>query len=96
MENNLNKIRETTFQQIEKNERNFKLMLLGFAIIELLFFVVFFLLADFSNRNHTLLLIATVSSYTIILFGLGALSMHINRSTLRILQAIQLEKSDER
>lgn len=95
MENNLNKIRENTLRQIEKNERNFKLMLLGFAVIELLFFVVFFLLADFSNPNHTLLLIATVSSYTIILFGLGALYMHINRSTLRILQAIEMTKSNE-
>ena len=95
MENNLNKIRENTLQQMEKNERNYKLAAFGAAIIELLLLVGFLLLADFSNRTHILLLIATIASYTIIGFGMISLGLHINKNTLRILQAIQMAKSDE-
>jgi hypothetical protein len=95
MENNIDKIREITLKQIEKNEHNFKLIVAGFALIELLFLIVFVLLADFSNRTHTLLLIATIASYTLVGFCLIALGLHINRNTLRILQAIQISKSDE-
>jgi uncharacterized membrane protein len=95
MENNLDKIRKNTLQLIEKNERNYKLTAAGFAVIELLFLAAFLLLADFSNRTHLLLLIATVASYTIIGFGIIALGLHVNKNTLRILQAIEMTKSDE-
>jgi hypothetical protein len=47
------------------------------------------LLADFSNRVHLLLLIAAIAIYTIIAAGLFALGMHISRSTLRVIRAIE-------
>ncbi|NJM53018.1 MAG: hypothetical protein HC846_06240 [Blastocatellia bacterium] len=95
MENNLNKIRENTLQQIEKNERNYKLAIFGFAAVELIFIVAFILLADFSNRTHLLMLITTIAGYSIVGFCLIALGIHNNRNTLRILQAIQLSNTDE-
>ena len=60
-------------------------------------FAGFLLLADFSNRTHTLLLITTIAVYTILAFGLVALGTHVNRNTLRVLKAIELlGQRDER
>jgi hypothetical protein len=85
-------IRAAVLTRISRTERNFKLAFLAAAIIESLFFVSFLLLADLSNRLHLLLLIATVSSYTIVGLGLFALGAHINRGVLRVLKAIELLK----
>ena len=86
-------IRATALSRIKRSERNFKLAFLATALIEAMFLVAFLLLADLSNRLHLLLLIATVSSYSIVVFGLVALGEHINRSVLRVLKAIELLRS---
>lgn len=88
----IDEIRAAALVRINRNERNFKLAFLAAAIIESMFIVSFLLLADFSNRLHLLLLIATVSSYTIVGLGLFALGAHINRGVLRVLKAIELLK----
>jgi hypothetical protein len=88
----LDEIRAAALVRINRSERNFKLFLLAAFIVESLFLLCFLLLADFSNRMHILLLIATVSSYTIVVIGLFALGSHINRSVLRVQQAIELLK----
>ena len=85
-------IRAEALVRINRTERNSKLAFLAAAIIESLFIVGFLLLADLSNRLHILLLIATVSSYSIVVLGLVALGEHINRSVLRLLSAIELLK----
>ena len=59
MNKNLDDIRETTLRSIEQTERNYKLMLVGMAAIEVIFIAAFLLLADFSNRVHLLLLISS-------------------------------------
>ncbi len=89
MNNNLDNIRETTLQRIEQTERNYKLMLVGAAVIEVIFLAAFLLLADFSNRLHLLLLISSMTIYTILGFGLLALGLHVNRNALRIINAIE-------
>jgi hypothetical protein len=88
----LDEIRAAALVRINRSERNFKLFLLAAFIVESMFLLCFVLLADMSNRMHILLLIATVSSYTIVVIGLFALGSHINRSVLRVLQAIELLK----
>ncbi len=88
--NAINKVRTNTLEQIEKTERNYTRVFVGVAIIELAFFAGFLLLADFSNRVHLLLFIASVSIYTILAFGLVALGIFVNRNTLRVLRAIEL------
>ncbi len=88
--NAVNKARTNTLEQIEKTERSYNYAFIGAAIIELSFFVGFLLLADFSNRIHLLLFVASVSIYTILAFGLIALGIFVNRNTLRVLRAIEL------
>ena len=88
----LNEVRAAAMARISRSERNFKLAFFGAAIFESLFIVSFLLLADLSNRMHVLLLISTVSSYSIVVLGLVALGNHINRSVLRLLTAIETLK----
>jgi len=55
----------------------------------------FLFAADFSNKTHMLLLIGLTMSYTIVILGLVALGAHVNRSTLRILQAIDAARGSQ-
>jgi len=96
MSEKINEIRSNTLNQIERNERNYKFSFIGAAFVELLFLVAFLLLADFSNRVHVLLLIMTIVIYTIMAFGLLALGLHVNRNTLRVLNAIELLEKDDK
>ncbi len=95
MSEKINEIRGNTLNLIERNERSYKFAFIGAAFVELLFFVAFLLLADFSNRVHVLLLITTIAVYTILAFGLIALGLHVNRNTLRVLNAIELIEKDD-
>ena len=90
---NLDAVRSGVLAQIERNERNFRLAFLGAVVWEALFIVAFILVADFSNRLHLLLLIATIGSYSIVVLGLVALGAHMNRGVLRVLKAIELAKA---
>ena len=87
---NLDSVRAAALARIDRSERNFKLAFIGAAIVESLFMVTFLLLADFSNRVHVLLLISTVSCYTIVVLGLLALGAHVNRGIARVLKAVEL------
>ena len=96
MSEKINEIRLNTLNQIERNERNYKFSFVGAAFVELLFLIAFLLLADFSNRVHVLLLIMTIVIYTMMAFGLLALGLHVNRNTLRVLNALEaIGKQDE-
>lgn len=90
---NLDEVRSQALAQINRSERNFKLAFLGAVIVEVSFLAAFLLAADLSNRTHLLLLIATVSSYSIVVLGLVALGAHLNRGVLRILKAVELSKN---
>ena len=91
---NLDSVRAAALARIDRSERNFKLAFIAAAIVEGGFIVSFLLLADFSNRLHVLLLISTVSGYSIIGFGLFALGAHINRGIARVLKALELGPND--
>ena len=86
----IDEIRASALVRINRSERNFKLAFIAAGIVESMFIIGFLLLADLSNRLHLLLLLATVSSYSIIVLGLVALGAYINRSVLRVLKAIEL------
>ena len=87
---NLDTVRAAALARIDRSERNYKLAFLAAGIVESAFILSFLLLADFSNRIHVLLLISTVSSYSIVVLGLFALGAHINRSFARVLKALEL------
>lgn len=90
---NLDNVRGKVLADIERSERNFKLVFLLAAVWEALFLLAFIFMADFSNRLHLLLLLATVGSYSLLVIGLIALGAHVNRGVLRVLKAIELLKS---
>jgi len=89
---NIDEVRTAALARIDRSERNFKLIFFGAFIVETAFILSFLLLADFSNRLHLLLLISTVSCYTIVVLGLFALATHINRGIARVLKAVELLK----
>ena len=86
----LDRLRGETLSRMERGERNVKLALLAAGVVEALLLGGFLLLADFSNRLHLLLLIATVALYSILGLGLMALGAHSNRNTRLVLKAIEL------
>jgi hypothetical protein len=88
--NNINAVRRTALDRIDRIERQYKVTFFVAAIIEAFFLAGFLLLADFSNRMHVLLLITTIAIYSILALGLVALGVHINRNTLRVLNAVEL------
>jgi hypothetical protein len=89
---NIDEVRAAALARIDRSERNFKLAFFGAAIVEVAFILSFLLLADLSNRLHVLLLISTVSCYSIVVLGLVALGTHINRGIARVLKAVELLK----
>lgn len=85
--------RREALDRVDRTERDYKLVFLAAALVESAFLVGYLLLADFSNRLHVLLLIASVAIYTIVALGLVALGAHVKRCTLRILKAIELSRA---
>ena len=92
---NLDTVRAAALARIDRSERNFKIAFFAAAIIESAFIVSFVLLADFSNRVHVLLLISTVSCYSIIVLGLVDLGEYFNRGVARVLKALELRSTAE-
>ena len=86
----LDGVRAAAMARIDRSERNFRLAFIGAGIVESAFIVSFLLLADLSTRLHLLLLISTVSGYSIVVLGLMALGAHINRCVARVLKAVEL------
>ena len=86
----LDRVRAAALARIDRSERNVKLAFMGAAIVEGAFIVSFLILADLSNRMHLLLLISTVSCYSIVVLGLVAIGEHINRGIARVLKAVEL------
>jgi hypothetical protein len=87
---NLDKIRGTALDKIERSEKNYKIAFFAAVMLEAIFLLGFVLLMDVSNRLHLLVLIASIGIYSIIGLGLVALGAHVTRNTQMILKAIAL------
>lgn len=87
--NHLNGVRGAALDRIEKSERNFKLGIFVFALLETLFIVVFLFIMDISNKLHLLLFVATGGFYMLIIVGLVVLGLHVRRDTQLVLRAIE-------
>lgn len=88
----LDEVRAAALARIDRSERNFKIAFYAALAVETAFIFSFVLLADFSNRLHVLLLVSTVSCYSIVILGLFALGAHINRAVARVLKAVEFLK----
>ena len=86
----LDNIRGAALDRMERSERHYRMAFYGAVAVETLFILGFILLADFGNRLHLLLLIATIATYTIVALGLLALGAHVSRNTQLLLRAIEL------
>ena len=86
----LDEVRAAALARVDRSERNFKLAFIGAGFVEVAFIVSFILMADLSNRLHLLILISTVSCYSIVVLGLFALGAHVNRGIARVLKAVDL------
>ena len=87
---NLDTVRGEALARIARGERNFKLAFFAAVAFEAVFLALFLLAADFSNRTHVLLLVATVGGYTVVVLGLVALGAHFSRGLARVLKAVEL------
>ena len=85
----LDSIRRSTLDRIDRAERHFKFAFFGAALIELAFLAAFLLLADFAQRVHVLLLLSTIATYTIVVAGLFALGAWDRRNTLLVLKGLE-------
>ncbi len=89
-ENRLNEIRGKALDRVEKSERNLKLGIIAFLILDTAFFIVFLLVMDFSNKLHVLIFMASGGFYLLLLIGLIVLGLLIRRDTQLVLRAIDL------
>ncbi|HQR35158.1 MAG TPA: hypothetical protein PLK30_20640 [Blastocatellia bacterium] len=89
-ENRLNEIRGKALDRVEKSERNLKLGVICFAILDTAFFVAFLLVMDFSNKLHLLIFMASGGFYMLLLIGLIVLGLLVRRDTQLVLRAIDL------
>ena len=84
----LDDVRARVLDRVDAAERHYRMAFFGAAALEALFLGIFLFAADFANRTHVLLLVGTVMTYSVVALGLVALGAHVNKSTLRILQAV--------
>jgi hypothetical protein len=91
---NLNGARSEALNRMERSERYFKIAFYSAVAFEGLFLIAFLLGANLKDRLHVLLLISTIASYTIVIFGLIALGAHVSRNTQTLLRAIELLERD--
>ncbi|HEX6748938.1 MAG TPA: hypothetical protein VF092_16695 [Longimicrobium sp.] len=86
----LDRIRRSALDEIDRRERWFKLSLAGAVLVEAILLLAFLLLADLHDRTHLLLLVSAVLVYSTLALGLAALGAHVSRTGARILAALEL------
>lgn len=88
-DSDLDRVRTAVLDRIQRNERNYKAAFWSAVALESGFLLAFVFLADFSNRLHLLLLLATIAIYTILGLGLIALGAHVSWCTGRVIKALE-------
>jgi hypothetical protein len=84
----IDRARIDALEAIDRAERNFRYALIAGVAVELALLTGLFLLSDFKQRTHLLLIIGFVGSYSVVLMGLMALGAHVSRVGQRILRAV--------
>jgi hypothetical protein len=91
---NVDRVRRAALERIvqdEKRDRFWNILVvwaINFCLI-----VTFYLLADFSNRLHVLLLVSSLAILTMVFGGIMALEKYVERKVQLILKAIELVDS---
>ena len=88
---NVDQVRRAALERIareEKRDRFWNILVVWAINFSLL--AAFYLLADFSNRIHVLLLISSLAILTMVFGGIMALEKYVERKVQLILKAIEL------
>lgn len=93
--NELDAIRRATLERVERSRSLVVKWIIATAIFEGLCLVGFFLLMDFGNRLHLLLLVMTFLIYGTLGLGMVALGAYTRFLNLRVLKAVELAAPQE-
>jgi hypothetical protein len=89
MPNDLDLIRQSVLDRMERGDKIVRGALIAAAVIEALLLVAALFIADWHNPLHRLVFILAVLTYSVIGCGLIALAGHISRSVGRVLVALE-------
>lgn len=85
----LDAVRGSVLDQMERAERATRLAILGAALVEALLLALAIVMVDWNDRLHVLLFLFSVLSYTIVALGLFALGGHVSRVGARLAAAVE-------
>jgi hypothetical protein len=85
-------IAASVLSRMEAAERNFRLAFFAAVTFEGALLAAFLFAADLSNREHLLLLLMLGGILTMGALGFIALGAFIRRNTLRLLQAVEVNR----
>ena len=90
----LDEIREQTMARVQRSERWFKGLVIASGCTEVLGLVALLWVADFGDRTHVLILVATIMVYWVLALWTWALAAHASMNAQRILRAITAWRED--
>jgi len=85
----LDTIRTSVLDRIERHARNVRFAILGAALAEAALMAIALLKLDFSNRFEVVVFVLFILTYTVIGLGLIALGAHMSRIGDRVLAALE-------
>ena len=91
----LDTLRKTVLNNIQKYERYFTLSIVSASLVEGGFIIFFLIFANYNDVLHWLIFVSAMATYTIIGIGLFSLGFHINLNAQRILKAVYHIKDDD-
>ncbi len=86
----LDNARREVFQQIEKREKNFKLLVSFIALLEGVLLLALIWNMNWTDKTHIIIFVSTLLIYLVLGLGLFALGIYQNINTLKVLKAITL------
>ena len=90
----LDAIRESVLDRMERDARNVKLAVLTGAALEAVLGITALRLVDWHDRTQVLVLVVGALIYSILVLGLIALGAHTSRSVGRVLAALDASERD--
>jgi hypothetical protein len=85
----LDAIRGSVLDRLERHNRNVRLAIFGAAGVEALLIAMAIIKLDFSNRFEVIVFVLFVLTYSIVALGLLALGAHVSRVGDRVLAAVE-------
>ncbi len=88
------KARQAALDTVDDAEKHFRRVVCLAALVEAVLLGTYLAVMNFGDRLHWLILIAAILVYSTIGVGIVALATHSHKNTLRILKALELDRSE--